>query len=168
MEMMIRKASVCDFVVRIVAFALTLMAAIIVGSDKQTKLVPIKLFDSLPPLNVPLTAKSTYQSAFVGYAALSLVVEVVIRRGSSRWLLGRMIVMVDALMVGLLFSGNGAASAVGLIGLQGNSHVHWTKVCNVFTKFCDQFEVALSFSLLASLAFLFLLLRPLFTLQITH
>lgn len=60
-----RKAWVCDLVVRALAFALTLVAAIVVGVDKQTKVVHIKLIDSLPPLSAPLTAKWHYLSAFV-------------------------------------------------------------------------------------------------------
>ncbi|KAF4356064.1 hypothetical protein G4B88_015344 [Cannabis sativa] len=60
------------------------------------------------------------------------------------------------MMVGLLFSSNGAAAAVGLIGLQGNSHVQWKKVCNVFDKFCHQGAAAVVLSFLGASAFLLL------------
>jgi hypothetical protein len=44
---------------------LTLVAAIVIAADKQTTVVPIKLTDSLPPLDVPVTAKWHYLSAYV-------------------------------------------------------------------------------------------------------
>ena len=56
---------ICDLVLRFLAFALTLVAAIVLGLDKQTKVVPIKLSEALPPLYVPVTAKWQYLSAFV-------------------------------------------------------------------------------------------------------
>lgn len=55
----------CDLLLRLLASVLTLVAAIVLGVDKQTKVVPIKFLDSLPPLNVPVTAKWHYLSAFV-------------------------------------------------------------------------------------------------------
>ncbi|XP_020228006.1 CASP-like protein 1E2 [Cajanus cajan] len=160
--------SVCDLLMRLLALTLTLVAAIVIGLDKQTKVVPIKFIDSLPPLHVPLTAKWNQMSAilyfFVAnaiactYAALSLLVGVV-NRGKSKglWIL---IVVLDAFMVALLFSGNGAAAAAGVLGYKGNSHVHWNKVCNVFDKFCHQMAASIAFSLLGSLLFLLLLLLP--------
>ncbi|PNX88592.1 CASP-like protein 6-like [Trifolium pratense] len=50
---------------RICALVLTLVAAAVIAADKQTTVVPIKLTDSLPPLNVPVTAKWHYLSAYV-------------------------------------------------------------------------------------------------------
>ena len=51
--------------VRLLAFVLTLVAAVIFVLDKQTKVVPIQLTESLPPINVPVSAKWHYLSAFV-------------------------------------------------------------------------------------------------------
>jgi len=63
-------------------------------------------------------------------------------------------------MVALLFSGNGAAAAVGVLGYKGNSHVNWKRVCNVFEKFCDQMAASIGVSLIGSLAFLLLVIIP--------
>ncbi|KAJ1414255.1 Casparian strip membrane protein [Sesbania bispinosa] len=162
----------CDLLLRVLALVLTLVAAVVSGADKQTTIVPIKFLDSLPPLDVPVTAKWHYLSAFVyfvvaniiacAYASVSVVV-VVANRSERVWMS-----VVDGLMVGLLFSSNGAAIAVGVLGLQGNSHIHWNKVCNVFGKFCDQMAASLLISLLGSIAFLLLLLLPLFRLHQTN
>ncbi|GFZ14044.1 RING/U-box superfamily protein [Actinidia rufa] len=54
-----------EFGLRVLAFALTLAAAIVLGVDKQTKVVPVPVVSTLPPLNVPVTAKWHYLSAFV-------------------------------------------------------------------------------------------------------
>ncbi|CAK7333067.1 unnamed protein product [Dovyalis caffra] len=111
-----RGARTSDLLLRLLALVLTLAAAIVLGVNKQTKLVPIKIVDTLPTVNVPAYAKWRYLSAFV----------------------------------------NGAALAIGLMGYQGNSHVRWNKVCDVFSKFCNQAAVSLALSLLASIVFLFL------------
>lgn len=49
---------------RVLALGLTLAATIVLGVDKQTKLVSLKLIDSLPPITLPVTAKWRYLSAF--------------------------------------------------------------------------------------------------------
>ncbi|KAL6982393.1 hypothetical protein U1Q18_046427, partial [Sarracenia purpurea var. burkii] len=61
----IRKAGFCELVLRVLALALTLAAAIVLGVDKQTKVVPVAILPTLPPLNVPLTANWVHLSAFV-------------------------------------------------------------------------------------------------------
>ncbi|KAJ1427266.1 Casparian strip membrane protein [Sesbania bispinosa] len=163
----------CDLLLRFVALLLTLAAAIVVGADKQTKVVPLKVIDTLPPFNVPVTAKWHYLSAFVyfmvanaiacTYGALSLFLGLINRgKGKGLW---RLMIIIDALMVALLFSGNGAATAVGVLGFQGNSHVQWNKVCNVFDKFCHQVAASVLLSLLGSVAFLLLVMIPLLRLH---
>lgn len=59
-----RKVSYTDLFIRFLALMLSLAAAIILGLDKQTKIVPITVVSSLPPLYVPVTAKFHYLSAF--------------------------------------------------------------------------------------------------------
>lgn len=54
-----------DLVLRVVALALTLVAAVLLGVDKQTKVVSLQLLPTLPPMDVPVTAKWRYLSAFV-------------------------------------------------------------------------------------------------------
>lgn len=54
-----------DFLLRFLALGLTLVAAVLVGVDKQTKIVPFTLVPTLPPVNIPVTAKWHHMSAFV-------------------------------------------------------------------------------------------------------
>lgn len=59
-----RAIRLSDLGLRLMALALTLTATALVAVDKQSKLVPVTLLPSLPPLNVPVTAKWQYLSAF--------------------------------------------------------------------------------------------------------
>ncbi|KAK6913810.1 Casparian strip membrane protein domain [Dillenia turbinata] len=161
-----RKIRRCELVLRFLGLALTLVAAIILGVDKETKVVPITITSTLPPIDVPVTAKWHHMSAFVYFvvanaiacthAALSLILCLVSKNGQKGMKL--VIIFLDLMMVALLFSGNGAAAAIGVIGYNGNSHVRWNKVCNVFTKFCNHVAVSIVLSLLGSLSFLLVIL----------
>ncbi|KAK2646456.1 hypothetical protein Ddye_021651 [Dipteronia dyeriana] len=162
-----RKVSILDMVLRVLALILTLAAAIVLGMNKQTKIVPIKIIATLPPVSVPVPARWHYLSAFTyhvvtnaiacAYAAISLLLVLVIYKGGkSRGGLVIVIIVLDLTMVALLSSGNGAAGAVGIIGRRGNSHVQWKEVCSVFGKFCDRVAASVLLSLLGSLAFFFL------------
>ncbi|KAL0537958.1 hypothetical protein IC582_026950 [Cucumis melo] len=141
-----RTGRFCDLIVRFVAMILTLAAAVVIGVDKQTKTVPLQLAVSLPPLHVPVTARWHYLSSFVGFIRSAIIV-------------------MDILTVALLFSGFGAAAAVGAIGWRGNSHLNWNKMCNVFGRFCGQGAASLLLSLLGAMAFLSLSLLSAFRLQ---
>ncbi|KAK3010659.1 hypothetical protein RJ639_011824 [Escallonia herrerae] len=155
-----------DLVLRFVALALTLAAAVVLGVDKQTKLMEVTTVSSPPPVLVPVTSKWHYLSAFVyfvvanaiacSHAAVSLLLTLASRGGKKNVAL--MIFILDLVMVALLFSGIGAATTAGLLGFQGNKHVQWNKVCNKFEKFCNQALAAIAISVLASLAFLLLVL----------
>lgn len=59
-----------ELALRAVALGLTLVAAVVLGTDKQTTTVPFQVSPSLPPLDVPVTAKWHYLSALL-YVALS-------------------------------------------------------------------------------------------------
>ncbi|KAK9933693.1 hypothetical protein M0R45_020873 [Rubus argutus] len=160
-----RRVGSCESLVRILVVLLTLAAALVQGLSKQTKVVPIKVIPSLPAIYLPVTAKWHYLSAFVYlvvanviacvYAAFSLVLSFA-NRGTKKSSLELLIIVLDLLMVALLFSAIGAAGAIGLMGYQGNSHVQWNKVCNVFGKYCHQVMASVLLSQLAALAFLFL------------
>ncbi|KAJ8767518.1 hypothetical protein K2173_017587 [Erythroxylum novogranatense] len=148
-----------ELLLRVLAFALTLTATVVLGVDKQTKVISIKIVDTLPAVNLPVVAKWHYLSAFVyfvvanaiacSYSAISIVLSLGSKKG---W--GPVISVLDLFMVALLFSGNGAAAAIGLLGSKGNSHVRWNKVCNMFSRFCNQVAASAALSLVGSVVFL--------------
>lgn len=55
----------CNLLLRLSGLVLTLVAAVVIVADKQTTVVPIRISDSLPPLDIPVTAKWHYMSAYV-------------------------------------------------------------------------------------------------------
>ncbi|KAI4311123.1 hypothetical protein MLD38_036044 [Melastoma candidum] len=62
----------------------------------------------------------------------------------------------DIVFATLLATSSGVTGAIGVMGKEGNLHVRWVKVCDVFGKFCDKVAVSLVLSLLGSLTFLLL------------
>lgn len=91
------------------------------------------------------------------YGAVSLILALA-NRGSNKRGLKNLIAIFDIIMVAVLASANGAAAAVGVLGREGNNHVHWNKVCNVFGRFCNLVIASVGFSVLGSLFFIFLVM----------
>lgn len=161
-----RRVNCCEFFLRFLALALTLAATVLVGVNKQTKIVSVTVVSTLSPVNIPVDAKWHYMSAFVyfvvanaiacSYAAISLLLTLANKGGKRS--LSLVIIIMDLLMVALLYSSNGAALAVGILGYQGNSHVRWPKVCNVFDRFCHQVAAATILSLVGAIAYLMLII----------
>lgn len=86
------------------------------------------------------------------YAAISILLSLSGKKSSVL-----ITIILDLLMVALLFSGIGAAGAIGLMGYKGNSHVRWKKVCNVYGRFCNQAVAAIALSFLGSVVFVLLI-----------
>lgn len=98
-----------------------------------------------------------------GYAAVSMLLILATRVGKKG--VDLMIILLDLVMVALLFSGIGAAAAIGLMGYHGNSHVQWKEVCSMFDKFCHQGAAAIGLSGAAALAFFLLVALATFNLH---
>lgn len=93
------------------------------------------------------------------YAAVSLVaLSIMSTKKTTQNGLTLALLILDLVMVALLFSANGAAAGVGLIGLHGNSHANWKKVCNVFKTFCRNSTAGFAMSMMGSFVFLWLVL----------
>ncbi|KAE8692013.1 CASP-like protein 1E1 [Hibiscus syriacus] len=115
---------------------LTLVAAILTGLDKETKIIPISITKTLPNLHGLVTAKWHYMSSFVyflisnaiafSYAAAYLVASMAVRTSKDKT--GIVLVVLDMTIMGLLLSANGAEIAVGVLGQYGNSHVQWRRL----------------------------------------
>ncbi|XP_057771972.1 CASP-like protein 1E2 [Salvia miltiorrhiza] len=166
----------CDVVLRFLALALGFAAAVVFGVNKETEMVAVTLVASLPPVNIPATAKWNYLSAFkyfvvanaiaCGYAAISLVLTLANRNGRKG--ITTLVIILDLVMVALLFSALGAAGAIGLMAKQGNSHVQWNKVCDLFDKFCERGAASIGLSGAAAVAFFVLVVLAIFNLHKKH
>lgn len=168
-----RRVRNCEGVLRLLGLLLTLVAVIVTAVDKETQIISVSISKTLPALHVPVTAKWHYMSAFVyflvsnaiafSYAAGSLLASMAVRTSQDKR--GIVLVILDMTIMGLLFSANGAAIAVGVLGQVGNSHVQWTRVCNMFGGFCHQMTAAIILSLVGSLIFFWLVALAILTLH---
>ncbi|KAK4795557.1 hypothetical protein SAY86_027883 [Trapa natans] len=164
----IRRAGIWELALRVAALGLTLVAAVVLRTDDQNTTFVLQVSPVLPRLNIPVTAKWHYLSSFLyfvvanavacAYAALSLLLLLILRRGGGKAadMVTALITISDVMMVALLFSSCGATTAVGILGREGNSHVKWGKVCNVFGRFCHRVSIALSLSFIGSFGFFLL------------
>ncbi|KAI3952913.1 hypothetical protein MKX01_028605 [Papaver californicum] len=160
-----RSVATSDNILRFLAFATTLVAVIVMAVGKQTKTVPITLLPNLPPISIEAHAKWQYMSAFVFfmvinisacvYSALSLILAIGNQFGSKG--LDLAVIILDLIILSLLFTANGAAAAVGVLGYRGNTHTQWKKVCHIFDSYCHHAAASIILSLVASLMFVLLL-----------
>ncbi|MQM14212.1 hypothetical protein Taro_047145, partial [Colocasia esculenta] len=161
-----RRFPVADCALRVAGLATTLVAAVVMGVDKQDATVFVQLSPSLPAFPVAVTAKWRYSSAFVyfivvnsiawAYAAISLALSAA-NRGRKKCG-GLLLFAGDLVVVLFLLTGNGAAAAIGYVGKNGNSHMRWNKTCDTFGRFCMLVTASVGASLLGCLAFALLLL----------
>jgi len=55
------------------------------------------------------------------------------------------------LILGIIASATGTAGGVAYVGLKGNKHVNWNKICNVYDKFCKHVGASVAVALFGSI-----------------
>lgn len=70
------------------------------------------------------------------------------------------------LLLGIVASATGAAASVAYIGLKGNTHVGWGKVCNMYGKFCRYLGASIGVSLFSTVLLLLLVLLSVYSKKI--
>ncbi|KAL4284416.1 hypothetical protein GQ457_16G030490 [Hibiscus cannabinus] len=164
------KYSALDLVLRVLLLAASVSAVVVMATSKQTERVPVPGF---PPIfTVSNSAEFNNSPAFIYFmAALSLtglysiittLASISVSRKAKTVLL--VFALLDVVFVGIVASATGASGAVAYIGLRGNSHVRWNKICNVYDKFCRHIGSAVALSLLAGVVLVFLSMISTFTL----
>lgn len=76
------------------------------------------------------------------------------------------IMLILQVMLGIVASATGASGGVGYIGLKGNSHSRWTKICNVYDKYCRHIGSATGVSLLAAVLLVLLSMHSSYSLYL--
>jgi len=164
---------VADVVLRVVLFAAAVTSVVVMVTSNQTKLVTLPV----PPFpKVPRPAKFVHSPAFIYFVAAlsvaglySIVTAAVsflalLKPRFSTKLLAHFVIF-DVLILGIVAAATGAAGGVAYIGLKGNSHVGWTKVCNVYDKFCRQIGASVAISLVASIVLVLLVILSAYSLS---
>eukprot|EP00253_Pinus_taeda_P023380 PITA_23380 len=159
-----RSFFVVDLILRLLAIGCTLSAAIVMGTNKQTVILPIV---------GPWPAKYQYSPAFVffvvanavacGYTLLSFIFSVTDKFPSST-LSAFLLSVTDLVMVALVSSGVSAATAIAYVGYKGNSHTQWRKICGIYDRFCHHGVEALVVSFVGLVIFMALSVMSIYSL----
>ncbi|PKI39308.1 CASP-like protein 1D1 [Punica granatum] len=158
-----------DVGLRVVLFASTLTAVLVMVTGKQTELSGV-------PIPVPVEAKFNNSPAFIYFVvALSVAclysiitilasISVILKPAFSLSFI-LFFVIWDVVMLGLVASATGTAGGVAYIGHKGNSHTKWMKICNVYDKFCQHLAGSIAVSLFASIVLVLLIIFSVFFLH---
>ncbi|KAK8548707.1 hypothetical protein V6N13_054514 [Hibiscus sabdariffa] len=164
--------SVVDVALRILVFAATLSSVVVMVTSDQTEVVPVP---GSPQVSLPLQAKFNQSPALIYFvAALSVTgfysiittlasLAVLLKPVYSKSFL-LVFAFLDVVFVGIVASATGAAGGVFYIGLKGNNHAGWTKICNVYDKFCRYNASSLALALFAAILLVLLSMMSTFTL----
>ncbi|KAJ1395176.1 Casparian strip membrane protein [Sesbania bispinosa] len=140
-----------DLILRFLLFAASLVAVVVMVTGNQTEYIPI-----------PRPAKFRYSPAFIYFVAAfsvsglySIITTLasfsVIQKPGLKAKLLLHFIFWDTLILGILASATGTAGGVAYVGLKGNSHVNWNKICNVYDKFCRHIGASVAVGLFGSI-----------------
>ncbi|XP_072996716.1 CASP-like protein 1D1 [Typha latifolia] len=169
-----------DFILRLVLLAASVSALVVLVTGKQTKIFATGLQPPFPT-SISRDAKFNYSPALMklliefelrilrttrNLVALAVtVLYSIITAITSCSLISSPapstktlfhLILFDALMAAIMASATGATGAIAYLGLKGNSHTSWTKICNIYGKFCRQIGSSAAVSLVASIVLLVL------------
>ncbi|PWA43714.1 CASP-like protein [Artemisia annua] len=158
-----KKHAVLDVFLRAVLFATALAGIILMVTAEQTK-----TFLVAPGVSITRTAKFSHSPAYIYfvaamsvaalYALISGLVSVfaLMKPGGNSAKLMFHFVILDALLLGIVASTTGASGGAGYIGLKGNSHSNWIKICNRYGSYCRHFAAGILLSLISAISLLLL------------
>ncbi|KAK4405651.1 CASP-like protein 1D1 [Sesamum angolense] len=167
-----RSFAAADVVLRFLLFASGVVAVVVMVTSKQTELIPIPI----PPFLIPRPAKFNQSPAFIYFvAALSvaglygaittLISLFALCKPASYPRLLSHFVIFDVLLFGIVAAATGTAGGVGYIGLKGNSHVQWRKICDIYGEFCRHIGASIAVSLFGSVVLALLVLLSIYSLS---
>ncbi|KAI7748675.1 hypothetical protein M8C21_000324 [Ambrosia artemisiifolia] len=158
-----KKHAVVDMLLRVFLFATAVVSVVVMVTSEETKQIPVA-----PGIVISRTAKFSNSPAYVYFvAALSVaalyslitgVVSIlaVMKPGGNSAKLKFHFVILDSLLLGIVAAATGASGGVGYIGLKGNSHSRWNKICDRYDTYCTHFKASILLSLIASITLLVL------------
>lgn len=154
-----------DAILRLLLLASSIIAVVVMVTGNETQLVYSPLYKGL----VPAPAKFRYSPAFVYFVvALSvaglysiitglLSLSTLTKRCTTAKTLF-LLAIYDLVMLGIVASATGTAGGVAYVGLKGNSHVNWGKICHLYGKFCRHVGASTAVALFASVLLLLLVM----------
>uniref|UniRef100_A0ACD5W305 Uncharacterized protein n=1 Tax=Avena sativa TaxID=4498 RepID=A0ACD5W305_AVESA len=147
-----------ELVLRLLLFAVSLSALVVLVTAKQTEVVPVVLAPQLVFAPVAAQFKDSPALIYLLVALCATTLYSLLTAGSSVKSRGSscakrvfVLILLDVVYAGIMASATGAAGAVAWVGLKGNDHTRWNKICNVYDKFCRHIGSATALGLVASI-----------------
>ncbi|KAF8038197.1 hypothetical protein BT93_B0912 [Corymbia citriodora subsp. variegata] len=143
-----------DVALRVLLFAATLTAVVVMVTGNQTKVQVEAKFNNSPALVYFVAALSVagLYSIISALASISVILTPIFAASFQLFFL-----ISDVVVLGIVASATATAGTVGYIGLKGNTHTNWGKICNVYDIFCQHIGSAAAVSLFAAVVLVFLI-----------
>ncbi|CAN6197550.1 unnamed protein product [Urochloa humidicola] len=155
-----------DLALRALLFASTLAGLVVLATAKQTVVFPVTLPQVPQVLFVAMPAKFKDSPALIYllvalcvtclYSLLTALGSLKLISGSSTPKTLFLLLLLDVFYAAVMASATGSAGGVAWIGLKGNSHTRWNKICDTYGKFCRHIGGAVFLGLVASIALVLL------------
>ncbi|KAK6122955.1 hypothetical protein DH2020_043299 [Rehmannia glutinosa] len=139
-------------------FCFSLVAVVVMVTSKQTKIL------CHLPNSITLRLSSLSVAGLYSIITTLLSFYALLKPGCCPKVLSHFVIF-DVLLLGIVAAATGTAGAVAYIGLKGNSHVGWRKICNVYDDFCKHVGASVFVSLFASIVLAFLVLLSVYALS---
>ncbi|KAF7128921.1 hypothetical protein RHSIM_Rhsim10G0002700 [Rhododendron simsii] len=143
-----------QIMLRVLAIVFTLAAMVTMLTSDET----VNFF------GISLQARYSYSSAFkfilvadaiaCTCSLLSLIFAFLLSRSEPNPSSYFAVFLHDLVLVLLMMAGCAAASAVGMVGLDGIAQVGWSPICGNVGKFCHKLTLSLAFSFMVILCYL--------------
>ncbi|XP_043689725.1 CASP-like protein 1C1 [Telopea speciosissima] len=153
---MAKTKRIFTLLLRLLALAATLAAAIIMATSNQTTTI----------YGISFEAKYSFTPAFKFFVIANAIVSIygfLVLFLPSESLLWRLVVAVDVIITMLLTSSISAALAIAYVGKKGNSHAGWLPICGQVSQYCDRVTGALIAGFIGTIIYLLLLLHSIHT-----
>ncbi|CAA7020890.1 unnamed protein product [Microthlaspi erraticum] len=134
------------FGLRIFAFMATLVAAIVMSLNRETKTFVVATIGTIP-IKATLTAKFQHTPAFVFFVIANVMVsfhnllmialQIFGRKLENKGFRLLSVAILDMLNATLISAAANAAAFMAELGKNGNKHAKWNKICDRFAIYCD-------------------------------
>ncbi|KAI3756074.1 hypothetical protein L1987_55887 [Smallanthus sonchifolius] len=158
-----KKHAAVATLLRVFLFETAVTGVIVMVTSKETKQIPVA-----PGVVISKSAKFSYSPAYVYYVTsmsvavlysfITSVISVLalMKPGGNSAKLKFYFVILDLLLLGIVAAATEASGAVGYIGLKGNSHNRWNKICDRYVSYCLHIGASIFLSSIASVTLLLL------------
>ncbi|WMV53001.1 hypothetical protein MTR67_046386 [Solanum verrucosum] len=157
-----RRVRVTELVLRCIIFGLAILGAILIGTDKQAKVIfsieKIAKFTDMKALVlcrflvIANGLAAAYSLVQVLRCILSMIRGTVLFNKPLAWA----IFSGDQLMAYLTLTAVAAAAQSAVFAKLGQTELQWMKICNMYGKFCNQVGEGIASSLIVSLSMIVL------------